>query len=303
MVRRVAALVSFLAVVFLFAARAAAGVEVTEASVLPGWCAGMVPGEEGPVDVGEVRAECAHLERQFPGLEARVFVLARWVEAQAKRDLPGGDSWPPGRLLAGAASPDVPEACVFSTEGYDAFVVAHELGHLVWFRLLSPERRAEYVSLRGLRGKPEWYVWECFAEDFRLAFGSRRARCLGHSPLACGLPAEFVDLFTGVRQPAAKLRWSASEGRVDVYVEERRMAFPDVQPWVDPEGRAWAPLRPVVEALGRIVGYDSWTERAFVGDLEFDLRAGLGPGGVPVVPRGDRACCPLEGLDRLFGGG
>ena len=285
--------------------RALAAVEVREADSLPWWCASVVrvAGEEGSVGLEEVRAECAWLGRQFPGLEARVFVLPRRVEALARQELAGGDSWPPGSLLGGAASPEALEACVFSTDGYDAFVAAHELGHLVWFRLLSPERRAEYVSLRDLQEKPDWYVWECFAEDFRLAFGSRRARCLGHSFLTGEPPAGFVGLFAGVRQPGGRLRWVASDGRVDVFVEERRVSFPDVQPWVDPDGRAWAPLRFVAEALGWVVRYDPWTERAFVGDLEFDLRGGSGPGGLEVMVRGGRVCCPVEGVARLLAGG
>lgn len=145
-------------------------------------------------------------------------------------------------------------------------------------------------------------MWECFAEDFRLAFGSRWARLWGHLFLGSGPPEGFAGLFAGVRESCGRLRWSVSEGRVDVFVEERRVSFPDVQPWVDGEGRVWAPLRVVAEALGRIVWYDPWTERASVGDLEFDLRGGSGPAGLDFVLRDGRVCCPLEGLARLLGG-
>lgn len=303
-------LLSVLAVSFLLAARAMATVEVVEVTSLPGCCISLfrVAGEKGSVDLAEVRAECAWLERQFPGLQARVLVFPRPVEASGPYWEEQGYRAPDGRPVAGrrvggAVSRELPEACVFSSCGMDAFVTAHELGHLAWFQLLSPGRRAEYVSLRGLQGKPDWYVWECFAEDFRVAFGSRWARCLDHLFLAEGPPAEFTGLFAEVREPVSRLKWVVSDGRVDVLVEERQVSFPDVQPWVDPEGRVWAPVRFVVEKLGQIVWYDPWTERAFVGSLEFDLRSSSGPGGLEFVLRDGRVCCPLEGLVHLVGGG
>jgi len=296
------------ALVLVLPLRVLAAVEVREAGSLPWWCASVVrvAGEEGSVNLEEVWAECTWLERQFPGLNARVLAFPRPVVASGSWWAEAGYRTPDGEpvegnRVSGIASPSALEACVFDCLGCEAFVVAHELGHLAWFQLLSPGQRAEYAALRGLQGKPEWYVWECFAEDFRLAFGCRRACCPEHSLLACGPPAEFAGLFAGVRDPAGRLRWAASGGRVDVFVEERRGAFPDVQPWVDGEGRAWAPLRPVAEALGRVVRYDPWTERAFVGDLEFDLRGGSGPGGLELVLRDGRACCPLEGPARFLG--
>lgn len=70
-----------------------------------------------------------------------MLVLLRGVEALMKKDPPGGGSWLPGRLVGGAVSYDLPEACVFCTEGYGASMVAHELGHLAWFQLLPPAAR------------------------------------------------------------------------------------------------------------------------------------------------------------------
>ncbi|MEW5932662.1 MAG: hypothetical protein AB1816_03670 [Bacillota bacterium] len=67
-----------------------------------------------------------------------------------------------------------------------------------------------------------------------------------------GAPAEFAGLFTGTREPTDGLRWTVSKGQVDVFVEERQVAFPDTQPWVDREDRVWTPLRFAAEALDRV---------------------------------------------------
>ncbi len=289
--------------------RVLAAVEVQEVSSLPGWCAASVrvAGESrsAGVDVEEVRAECAWLGRQFAELSARVSVFAQPVVASGSRWEEAGYRAPGGRpvegdRIGGLASRSGSEACVFDCLGADAFAVAHELGHLVWFQLLSPGRRADYVSLRGLQGKPEWYVWECFAEDFRLAFSSRGARLYDHQLLGGGPPACFAGFFAGMRQPAGRLSWAVSDGRVDVFVEERPVPFPDVQPWVDTEGRGWVPVRFVVEKLGWAVWYDVRFGRARAcgkqSRLEFDLHAGTGPAGLEFVVREGRICCPLDQL-------
>jgi len=302
------------ALVLVLPLRVLAAVEVREAGSLPWWCASVVrvAGEEGSVNLEEVWAECTWLERQFPGLNARVLAFPRPVVASGSWWAEAGYRTPDGEpvegnRVSGIASPSALEACVFDCLGCEAFVVAHELGHLAWFQLLSPGQRAEYAALRGLQGKPEWYVWECFAEDFRLAFGSRWARFCDHRFLGSGPPAEFAGLFAGVREPADRLRWAASDGRVDVFVEERRVSFPDVQPWVDSGGRVWAPVRFVLEKLGWAVGYDVWSgvvRACGKGScLEFDLRAGAGPAGLEFVFREDRVCCPLEGLAAVLEGG
>lgn len=174
------------------------GIEVGCSDAPPWWARGIcrVAPEPALVDLAEVQAECAWIGRQHPGLRARVWVCPHPAEALEPRQGTGAGRVRRGDPVWGLASGTWPEAVVFvCAPTPEAYVVAHELGHLAWHQLLSSEQQAAYVSLRGLEGEPDWYVAECFAEDFRLTFGSQRGRERKHAHLDGGPPARFADLF------------------------------------------------------------------------------------------------------------
>lgn len=267
------------------------------------------------LDAGEVRAEAAWICKQFPSLKVRVVMVGMPVFARHAYDVAGyptPDGKPlNGAKIAGALGPGASEVYVFgSAIGIEAEVVAHEMGHAFWYRLASSGDRAWYVKVRRLHGRQDAFASECFAEDFRLSFGSRYARRTGHRYLGSGPAAEFAGRF-GPSDSPPPIRYTLNpDGGISVVVEERPLAFPDLLPWREGE-IVWVPVRPVAEALGWDVQYDPPTGWASLrrGDRQIQFRPGHGPVlvdgtdvcDVQFVLTNGRIAMPIDHIARLMG--
>jgi len=145
-----------------------------------------------------VAAEIRHLEQLLPAaasLQATVYIVTQ------RCSLPGLG------MLAGCTLPNRKTVYLFASPRYSAYTVrvtggtarterfapclaaytvAHELGHLLRYQLLTPQELGAYLAFRGAT-KTTRRLWarhpeEIFAEDFRWLFGSEAAR---HIPYLC----------------------------------------------------------------------------------------------------------------------
>jgi hypothetical protein len=144
-------------------------------------------------DMKKVEEEVNYLESLFPAVAQRMF-LVKWYKGY-----PLNSNF---RLLGAYRGGTIyifAHGNPHSVQG----TTAHEIGHMVYYRILTDQDRAEYIKLRGLTPSAssinpltlsfEKIVdqpTEVFAEDFRVLFGSTEAKKTAYRPLSFAPPTQ-----------------------------------------------------------------------------------------------------------------